>query len=70
MPVIMCRPPDTFPRPPCRCFVISFKVPDTDFQQGSMLEVSDGGSLTFNGDVTFREVDSVANLLEVFGSAE
>ena len=35
-----------------------------------MLEVSDGGSLTFNGDVTFREVDSVANLLEVFGSAE
>ena len=43
---------------------------DADFRFGSQFEVSDGGSLTFNGDVAFREVESAANLLEVFGNAE
>ena len=43
---------------------------DADVPSGSLVDVSDGSSLTFNGDVTFREVESAANLLEVFGNAE
>ena len=43
---------------------------DGDFPFGSLLEVSEGGSLTFNGDVTFREIEHAGNVVEVLGSTE
>ncbi|CAM9448620.1 unnamed protein product [Laminaria digitata] len=41
-----------------------------DFPPGSLIEISDDASLTFNGDATLQEVGNVDILLENFGSLE
>eukprot|EP00904_Undaria_pinnatifida_P006338 jgi/Undpi1/2834/HiC_scaffold_14.g06211.m1 len=45
-------------------------VSTEDFPSGSLIEVSEGSSLTFNGDVTLEEVENVDILLENYGSME
>lgn len=41
-----------------------------DYGDGSLLEVRDTGTLTFNGDVIIRQIEHADSVLEVLGSAE
>ena len=38
-----------------------------DFHSGTLLDVNDGASLTFNGDVTIQEVEDVDRVLRNIG---
>lgn len=60
----------SFPQPPMGCFLMSLEVFDGDHPFGSLLEVRETGSLTFNGDVILRQIEHAGNVLEVGGSAE
>ena len=41
-----------------------------DFHSGTLLDVNDGASLTFNGDVTIQEVENVGIAIQNAGSIE
>ena len=60
----------SFHKPLFRCVVVSVQRSSEDFPSGSLLSVSDGTSLTFNGDVTIREVENVGSVVENDGDLE
>lgn len=62
--------PSLSTQPPFRGAVMPVQSSTEDNPSGSLIWVSDGASLTFNGDVTMEEVKNVDILLKNYGTTE
>lgn len=60
----------SFPNRRSVCFVMSVQRSTEDNPSGSLIWVSDGASLTFNGDVTMDGVNNVDILMRNEGATE